>query len=78
LGGGRRLAEDKIDPSVGLTDLCMAGQEMTLDTPVATIHAASEADWLLAADRLKSAVRINQVRSEIPPAIYERIEGDKK
>ncbi len=77
LGGGRRRAEDEIDPGVGLSDLCTAGQNLTMDTPLATIHAANEADLQRAEARLKSAVRIEKHGIEMTPAIYERIEGVK-
>jgi thymidine phosphorylase len=77
LGGGRRRAEDRIDHSVGLTDLCTANQELTIDSPIATIHATSELDWQLAAERLKSAVRLSPDRIEVPAVIRERVEGVK-
>ena len=77
LGGGRHRAEDDIDPSVGLTDICTANRKLTTDTPIATIHAASEADWESAAARLKSSISVSQDEIEIPAVVIERVAGVK-
>ena len=75
LGGGRRRAEDNINPAVGLADLCTVGQQLDSQTPLAIIHAASESDWQQAADSLKTAIRIDQQSTEAQPVIIERIDG---
>lgn len=75
LGGGRHHVSDTIDPAVGLSDLCTAGQWLERDTPIATIHAVSEADWQQARDGLLAAVQIDDHVSEIPSVIYQRTEG---
>jgi len=75
LGGGRRRAEDNINPAVGLADLCTVGQQLDSQTPLAIIHAASESDWQQAADSLKAAIRIDQKSTEAQPVIIERIDG---
>jgi len=75
LGGGRQHVGDTINPSVGLTDICRAGQWLDLDTPIAIVHAACEADWQQAEARLRAAVQTEEHEAEIPPVIYERIEG---
>jgi len=75
LGGGRHDVGDLIDPSVGLSDICTAGQWLGLDTPIATVHAASEADWQEAKASLIAAVRMEEHEADIPPVIYQRIEG---
>ena len=75
LGGGRHDVGDLVDPSVGLSDICTAGQWLGLDTPIATVHAASEADWQEARASLIAAVRIEEHEADIPPVIYQRIEG---
>ena len=75
LGGGRHDVGDSIDPSVGLSDICTAGQWLGLDTPIATVHAASEADWQEAKASLIAAVRMEGHEADIPPVIYQRIEG---
>lgn len=75
LGGGRRRAEDNINPAVGLADLCTVGQQLDSQTPLATLHAASESDWQHAAGKLKAAIRIEQQAVEAPPVIIERFDG---
>jgi pyrimidine-nucleoside phosphorylase len=43
LGGGRRTAEDRVDPAVGLEVLPRAGQRVRGGEPVVRIHARTEA-----------------------------------
>ncbi len=75
LGGGRERVEDKIDPTVGLGELCTVGQQLDTHTPMATIHASCESDWQQAEARLRSAIQMDQSMAEVPPVIYERIDG---
>jgi thymidine phosphorylase len=75
LGGGRRRAEDDINPAVGLAELCTVGQQLDAQSPLAIIHAASESDWQQAADSLKAAIRIDPQAAEAQPVIIERIDG---
>ncbi|WP_321342854.1 thymidine phosphorylase [Breoghania sp.] len=54
LGGGRRRAEDEIDPRVGFTQLAGVGMAVGPDDePLAVVHAADEAS----ADRATAAIR---------------------
>ena len=55
LGGGRRRVGETLDLSVGLTDIAAIGTRLDADTPLALVHAASEADADRAAARLRSA-----------------------
>jgi thymidine phosphorylase len=73
LGGGRRAVEDPIDPTVGLDRICMAAQKVDSKTPLAVIHASSEADWRRAEARIRSAVTIAECPPEVPPVVYERL-----
>ena len=41
MGGGRRRADEAIDPSVGLTSLAEIGQQVTRGEPLAYVHAAT-------------------------------------
>ena len=75
LGGGRRHVGDTIHRGVGLSEICTAGQWLDLDSPLATIHASSESDWQQAKTRLTTAVRIEDHQTEIPPVIYQRVDG---
>ncbi len=43
LGGGRRLASDRVDPRVGLTRIASLGTALQAGDPLAVVHAADEA-----------------------------------
>ena len=59
LGGGRRRAEDRIDPGVGLADVRGVGDAVDRDRPIAIVHARSAADCEMAAQRLRQAVTVS-------------------
>ncbi len=72
LGGGRRVASDKIDHSVGLADLLGKGAHTDRHTPLCNIHAADE----LSFDRAAAIVKSAYVLGDPPaagPAVIERI-----
>ena len=58
LGGGRRVASDTIDHSVGFSDLAGIGQMVDKDEPIGVVHAASDADADAAAQTLQNAMKI--------------------
>ncbi len=58
LGGGRRRETDKVNPSVGLSEIAAVGEEVSPDLPIARVHAASEADADAAEVALVNAVTI--------------------
>ena len=64
LGGGRRRAEDAIDPAVGLADMRGVGAPVGADQPLAIIHARSAAAAEAAATALREAVTV----ADEPPA----------
>ena len=72
LGGGRRRADDKIDHSVGLSQ--MLGKNFTADmnTPLCFIHARDEDSFARAAHLVRGAYSIGEHTAEISP-IIERI-----
>jgi thymidine phosphorylase len=59
LGGGRRRAEDTIDPRVGLADVLPPGQLVHRGQPLLTVHAASEAAAEAALARLAGLVKVD-------------------
>jgi thymidine phosphorylase len=59
LGGGRRRAEDEIDPGVGLTAVRGVGDAVDRERPIAIVHAASIPDAEAAAKRLREAVTVS-------------------
>ncbi|MFP3355179.1 thymidine phosphorylase, partial [Pseudoalteromonas sp. SIMBA_153] len=56
LGGGRRKADDKLDLSVGMTDILTVGSKVDSDSVIATVHANSESNWHEAADSILKAL----------------------
>ncbi|QIL88486.1 thymidine phosphorylase [Microbulbifer sp. SH-1] len=76
LGGGRRRACDPVDHRVGLSDIRALGDTIDAGTPLAMIHAASEADAERARLRLCRAFRLGE-RTDVKqqPVILERLAG---
>jgi thymidine phosphorylase len=60
LGGGRRRADDAIDPHVGLADVRGPGDAVGPDRPIAVVHARSPADAEAAAAALRAAVTVGE------------------
>ena len=79
LGGGRLRADDKIDHSVGFSGLAHPGMPVEKHTPVATIHARTEAQWERAATAARRAIDITPLLTEniTNPVVRERIEGGR-
>lgn len=74
LGGGRRRAEDRIDPAVGLTHLAGIGHTVDSDAPIAIVHAADEAAAARATQALLAAYWLGSpAEIEDRPVVTERI-----
>ena len=73
LGGGRRQADDAIDPSVGLTEFVDVGQHIRAGEPLCLVHAAREGDADEAIALIRRAVRIDDRAPPEKPAIMERV-----
>lgn len=73
MGGGRRRAQDPIDYSVGLDQMITLGERVDNQRPLAVIHASSEADWQVAAARVKAAISVTEQTYQPTPVIYRRI-----
>lgn len=73
LGGGRRKPGDALDYSVGLTDMVALGDEVTMDKPIAMIHAQSESAFEEAASAVKAAIHVGDAKPEQTPEIYRYI-----
>lgn len=69
LGGGRRRAEDRIDPRVGLTEVLPLGSSVRRDQPLARVHAASQADAEAAVAALQAAMRIEEEKTQEPAPV---------
>ncbi|MBL4918172.1 thymidine phosphorylase [Szabonella alba] len=73
LGGGRLRDGDRINPSVGLSDLAGIGADVTAGLPLAMVHAASEEAADAAIALVQAAYRLADSRPPEPPLIHERI-----
>ncbi len=73
LGGGRRRADDVIDPGVGLS--CMQGLGATLgpDAPLAIVHARDEARAQACAAALLEAIELGDRAPELHPVVRDRV-----
>ena len=73
LGGGRKVATDSIDYSVGISDICKLGDKIDADTPIAVIHANDDATWEQAAAMLHKAIMLSDTKPDENPCVYQRI-----
>lgn len=73
LGGGRAREVDRINPSVGLSDLAGIGEEIGAGQPLALVHAATEAAAQAAVAAVQAAYRMAAEAPVEPPLIHERI-----
>jgi thymidine phosphorylase len=76
LGGGRRRADDKLDLSVGFTDIAGIGTAVDRERPLAVVHAASEADAQRAIRSMRSACTIASSPPPRRPLIYATLGSD--
>ncbi|MDM4765520.1 thymidine phosphorylase [Pelomonas sp. SE-A7] len=60
LGGGRRVAADKIDMGVGFSEFRHLGDELAAGEPIAVVHAASEDAAARAIAAIQQACTISQ------------------
>ncbi|WP_274570944.1 thymidine phosphorylase [Neisseria leonii] len=73
LSGGRRVASDKIDHTVGFDEILPIGTQVAADTPLAVVHARSEADWQAAATAYRNALTVGETAPPERPIIYETL-----
>lgn len=73
LGGGRRLATDRINHKVGFDNILGLGSIVDSQTPLVTIHAHSEDDWQQAAQDYLAAITIGEQKPQDDPMVYETI-----
>lgn len=75
MGGGRKVATDKIDYAVGFDQFIRLGETADKVTPLAMIHARTEAQWQQAADELQRAITIADSDNsyQATPTIYRQI-----
>ena len=75
LGGGRSRVEDRIDYSVGITDVPGIGERIEPGQPLAIIHARNDSDASRAAAALADAILIAEGDMAPAPVLGQRIAG---
>lgn len=73
LGGGRLREGDKVNLSVGLSDLAGIGEETGAGVPLAMVHAATEDAAMIAVRAVQAAYGIDPTMPDEPPLIQRRI-----
>jgi pyrimidine-nucleoside phosphorylase len=77
LGGGRRTAEDRIDPAVGIELLPRPGEQVSAGDVVALVHARDAASGRVAVDRLAGVLAGAWEEGAVPlPLVVERLTPD--
>jgi thymidine phosphorylase len=77
LGGGRRRADDAVDPSVGLSHVLALGARVEGGQPLLRVHASTRASALAAAARVSAAITIADAAPRENVVIIERIAPGK-
>jgi thymidine phosphorylase len=73
LGGGRLREGDRVNPSVGMSDLAGIGEETGEGVPLAMVHAATEDAARAAVRAVQAAYRIVPELPDEPALIQKRI-----
>ncbi len=73
LGGGRSRQDDKIDASVGLSQIVQIGDVVSDDKPLALVHAANEEDVEPAIAAVRKAFTISRRKPRVPPLVHRSI-----
>ena len=73
LGGGRTREGERINPSVGLSDLAGLGEEIGAGVPLALVHAANAGAAEAAVRAVQTAYRIAAGEVDDPPLVLKRI-----
>ena len=73
LGGGRRVADDVIDYSVGFDRFIQLGDVASPKVPLAILHARNEQEWQIAAQQLLQAICIGE-QYHASPVIYRYVQ----
>ena len=77
LGGGRHTVGETLDLSVGFSDIVSIGTGLDAHTPLAVVHAASEADAAQAEALLLAACTTNADAPSMSPVIAEILTGKR-
>ncbi len=73
LGGGRKVKEDLIDPTVGLDMLVRLGDQVEAGQPLVKLFVAEKG--IEAAERMtKQAIQVTETATEVTPLVLNRID----
>jgi thymidine phosphorylase len=73
LGGGRRHADDAIDPSVGLAEMVEVGAPVRPGSPLCMVHAASEADAEQVVSMVRAVIHVGDAAPAETPVLIARV-----
>lgn len=73
MGGGRRKQDDRIDPTVGLSEIARIGVFADHERPLLQIHAPDPDAAEAVAPRLRAAFTLSDKRPSLPPLIQGRV-----
>lgn len=73
MGGGRKVETDRVDPSVGFSDMVKLGQKITKGQPLCRVHASRMEHAKCAAEQVRHSIKIGPQKPEIPPLFHERM-----
>ena len=73
LGGGRRVAGERLDLAVGLSSVAGIGAPVDKERPLAVVHARSPEQVQWAAAALRAAISISEERASPPPIVHETL-----
>ena len=73
LGGGRLKQGDRVDPSVGLSQVVLIGETVAADAPLALVHAGSDEDAEAAVKAVQRAFTITRRKPRELPLVHRSI-----
>ena len=73
LGGGRTAPDAAIDGRVGLTEIPLVGQSFAPQDDFMVIHASSEEQWQMAADRVRRSLNWDEEGWQTPPVVHAHL-----
>jgi len=73
LGGGRRVASDNIDFTVGLTEIKGLGEKVDKQTPIAILHARNLSDAEAASLNIRQSFALADNPPSLKPVILQKV-----
>ncbi|WP_354625493.1 thymidine phosphorylase [Psychromonas sp. MME2] len=73
MGGGRRIASDKLDYAVGFSDFVSLGDAVTKETPLAMVHARNETQFMEAQRAIQNAIICTDKQPAKEQQVYQCI-----